>query len=306
MPPSLLSRLIASMLKMVNFKRLLEQMAHRKIARSAKGFVPARINKKYAVATRKVQGKEITTLERRDKAANDHLAFFHGGAYIFEAAPYHWRFAQKIMDQHFCKATLVDYPLAPEHSYRDTFDMVEEAWDLLFREYPGDRFFFLGDSAGGGLALAFAQKLAQESPAKLPAGLILLSPWLDLTMSNPGVKELERSDVILSTGMLRHAGSLYARGDDQHHYLLSPINGPFEGLPMTIVFYGTEELFYADCLKMKSIVSPLGPRFLFREYPGMQHDWALLPLPESGLVVEEICSFLKLLNLSQTPPKASL
>jgi monoterpene epsilon-lactone hydrolase len=281
------------MLKLLNFKRLLEQMAHRKIARSAKGFVPARISKKYAVATRMVQGKEIATMEHRGMAANDHLVFFHGGAYIFEAAPYHWQLAKKIMERHLCKATLVDYPLAPEYSYRDTFGMVEEAWDLLLREYPGDRFFFMGDSAGGGLALAFAQKLAQESPAKLPAGLILLSPWLDLTMSNPAVKDLERSDVILSTGMLRHAGSLYARGDDQHHYLLSPINGPFEGLPKTIVFYGTEELFHADCLNMKSIVSPQGNRFLFREYPGMQHDWALLPLPESALVVGEICSFLK-------------
>lgn len=292
MQPSLISRLIAGMLKMLRFKYLIEQVARRNVARSTKGFVPARISKRYVVAARKVHSKEMATLEHKGQATQDHIVFFHGGAYIFEAAPYHWRFAEKIMDKSFCKATLVDYPLAPEHSYRDTFEMVEKAFNLLTREYPGDRFFFMGDSAGGGLALAFAQKLAQENPDKLPAGLILLSPWLDLTMSNPGLKDLERFDHILSPGLLRFAASQYANGDDPDHYLLSPINGAFEGLPRTIMFYGTEELFYADCVKLKSVVSSPGHRFLFREYPGMQHDWALLPIPESALVVDEICSFL--------------
>lgn len=289
MQPSLTSRLIARMLKMLRFKFIVEKMARGNIARSAKGFVPARFKKGGSVVIRKVHGKEIATLGH---TAKDHIVFFHGGAYVFEASSFHWGFAQKIMGKHVCKFTLVDYPLAPEHNYRDTFKMVEEACDLLIREYPGDRFFFMGDSAGGGLALALAQKLAQENPAKLPSGLILLSPWLDLTMSNPAAKMQERSDHLLTFEMLRLAGAKYAKGDDPGHYLLSPINGAFEGLPRTIVFYGMEELFYADCVKLKSIVSPQGNRFVFREYQGMQHDWALLPIPESARVVEEICSFL--------------
>lgn len=289
MQPSPTSRLIAWMLKMLRFKYIVEKMARGNLARSAKGFVPARIKKGGNVVIRKVHGKEIATLGH---TAKDHIVFFHGGAYVFQAAPYHWQLAKKIMDRHLCKVTLVDYPLAPEHNYRDTFQMVEEAFDLLVREYPEDRFFFMGDSAGGGLALALAQKFAQENPAKLPSGLILLSPWLDLTMSNPAAKKQERSDQLLTFEMLRLAGAKYANGDDPGHYLLSPINGAFEGLPSAIVFYGTEELFYADCLKLKSIVSPQGNRFVFREYQGMQHDWALLPIPESALVVEEICAFL--------------
>lgn len=289
MQPSLRSRLIARMLKIIGFKHLVEKMARNPPARSRKGFVPAGIKRKYSVAIRKVRGKELATMEHAGQVTKDHIVFFHGGAYIFEAAPFHWKLAQKIVEKSFCRMTLVDYPLAPEHHYRDTFEMVEEAWELLIREYPGDRFWFMGDSAGGGLALALAQRLAKDSLA----GLILLSPWLDLSMSNPAVKDLEKSDYILSPGMLRQAGSLYANGDDPGQYLLSPINGAFEDLPKTLVCYGTEELFYADCLRLRSIVSPHGVRFLFSEYKGMQHDWALFPIPESARVVDEICSFLK-------------
>jgi acetyl esterase/lipase len=293
MKPSLLSVIFAGMLKMLNFKKIVEKQARKKIARSKKGFMPNSIRERYSTATRTIRSREIATFEKKEKVTKTHLIYFHGGAYIFEASPFHWRLAQKIVEKSFCRMTLVDYPLAPEHSYRETFDMVEATCDLLLSQYPGDRFFFMGDSAGGGLALALAQKLASERPVMLPTGIILLSPWLDLALSNPAVKDLERSDHILTVDMLRHAGAKYANGADPDHYLLSPINGTFNSLPKALVFYGTEELFYADCTKLRSIVSSFGDRFQFREYAGMQHDWAILPLPESKRVVDEICSFIQ-------------
>ncbi len=150
----------------------------------------------------------------------------------------------------------------------------------------------MGDSAGGGLALAFAQKLIKEKHKKLPAKIVLLSPWLDLTMSNPAIKKLENSDHILTIKMLKHAGMKYSNGDKQDQYLLSPINGELTNLPKTIVFYGTEELFYADCIRLKSMTDSSSQNFIFREYHKMQHDWAIFPIPESKQLVNEICDFI--------------
>jgi acetyl esterase/lipase len=122
--------------------------------------------------------------------------------------------------------------------------------------------------------------------------MILLSPWLDLTMSNPAIKELERSDHILTVKMLKHAAMLYSNGDQQDQYLLSPINGEFTDLPITLVFNGTEELFYADCVKLKAITESNSQSFIFREYRKMQHDWALFPIPERKQLANEVCDFI--------------
>ena len=170
--------------------------------------------------------------------------------------------------------------------------MVSGAFELLCTQYPADTFIFMGDSAGGGLALAFAQKLVNEEHHKLPVQLILLSPWLDLSLSNTDIKNLEHSDHILTVEMLRHAAKSYSGGDDPDHYLLSPINGELADLPPTIVFYGSEELFAADCRKFRSMIENINHTSIFREYPGMPHDWALFPFPESDRTVDEICAFI--------------
>ena len=136
---------------------------------------------------------------------------------------------------------------------------------MLCKQYPADHFVFMGDSAGGGLALAFAQKLAKERHHRLPVRLVLLSPWLDLSLSNPAIKDLERSDHLLTVGMLKHAATLYSKGDDMDNHLLSPINGAFEDLPPTLVFYGTGELFSADCRKLRAMTENTNPEVALRE-----------------------------------------
>jgi acetyl esterase/lipase len=293
MRPSLQSKILACILKAIHFRKLVEKRASKQIPGSQKSFVPHSIKRTYLLKIQTIHAKEIATFERKEKVTKNHVIFFHGGAYIFEAAPNHWKLAEKIVKKSFCRMTLIDYPLAPGHDYKETFRMVSGAYELLISQYTGDNFILMGDSAGGGLALAFAQKLIMEKRKTLPAKLVLLSPWLDLSMSNPNIKNLERSDYILTVNMLRHAGMKYANGENQDHHLLSPIHGELKDLPETIVFYGTEELFYADCIKFKSMVGSDKQGIIFKEYRNMQHDWAIFPIPERTQVVHEICEFIK-------------
>lgn len=293
MKPSHQSIVFAWILKVFNFKKRVEKRALKKRPGSKKRFLPKRIKRFYQVDLRTFKGKEIATFESKEKVTNNHIIYFHGGAYIFEANPYHWKLAEKIVRRSYCRITLIDYPLAPEHNYKETFEMVSGAYEMLIDQYPGDDFIFMGDSAGGGLALAFAQELIKGDHKNLPFRLVLLSPWLDLTMSNPNIKNLEHSDHILTVNMLRHAGTYYSNGDNQDQNLLSPINGELKDLPKTIVFYGTQELFHADCDRFKSMTGDRDQHIIFREYQNMQHDWAIFPLPESDQVVNEICAFIK-------------
>lgn len=292
MKPSLEARTIAWMLKVSNFKKWVEKRSLEQIPAPDKAFPPSRIKRAFQVHLQSDHAHGIATLESKHKATKTHVLFFHGGAYIFKTTAGHWRLSENIIKRNFCRVTHIDYPLAPAHHYKETFNMVSSAYEKLITQYPSDNFIFMGDSAGGGLALAFAQKLIKETHPKLPAQIVLLSPWLDLSMANPAIKELEKSDHILTLKMLKHAGMKYSNGDKQDQYLLSPIYGELSNLPKTMVFYGTEELFYADCIKMKSLAGSISQNLIFREYPKMQHDWVLFPIPESNRVVGEICDFI--------------
>ena len=242
MKPSLNSRIFAWILKVLNFKKKVEKRAFKQIQAPRKGFLPNRIKHSYRAIFQTFQGKGIATFESKKKATKNHIIFFHGGAYIFRTTYGHWRLTENIVKRNMCRMTHIDYPLAPEHHYKQTFNMVSGAYEMLIKQYPFDNFIFMGDSAGGGLALAFAQKLIKEKHKKFPVKIVLLSPWLDLTMSNPAIKKQEHSDHILTLKMLQHAGMKYSNGDKQDQYLLSPINGKLTNLPKTIVFFGTEEL----------------------------------------------------------------
>ena len=300
MAESYQSKVLARILKIFNFKKRIEKREVKDIPRSKKEFLPRRICRSYLTRLQSFKNKKIATFELKDKVTNSHIIFFHGGAYIFEITSNHWRLAEKIVKKSFCRMTLVEYPLAPEHSYKDTFSIIDGMYELLIKSYPEDNFIFMGDSAGGGLALAFTQKLISEKKSKLPNGIILLSPWLDHTMSNPGINKLEYSDYILSVKMLRNAGLKYSSGDNQDQFLLSPINGDLTNLPETIIFYGTEELFMADCVRLKSMINSENQNFIFREYHKMQHDWPIFPIPESNEVVNEICNFIRETQYSKT------
>lgn len=260
--------------------------------RSGKLIVPTHISRNFHVSEFQISTKSVVTVQPKSETTNTHVLFFHGGAYLLEGSTMHWKLVETFLSKANCKVSYVDYPLAPENTYKQTFDMVQQAFDRLINEYPNDLFIFVGDSAGGGLVLAFAQKLLLENADIQPIKNILFSPWLDLSMQNPEIKTQEKVDKLLPLQGLIEAGRKYAGGDNVTNYLLSPINGKLEGFGKTLVFYGTHELFYPDCklLKEKTISNP---HFIFHEFPEMQHDWVIYPIPEAKVALDLAIEFIK-------------
>lgn len=262
-------------------------------SRTKKDFVPKKIQNLFNVEVQNVNSKVVATIESKQMVTNTHVIFLHGGAYVLEITPFHWRTAINIVNKIFCRMSLIDYPLAPENNYVDTFEMISNTYDILTKKYKNDKFILLGDSAGGGLAFAFSQKLIKDNFPVLPLKNVLISPWLDITMTNPDISKTDKVDHFLCIDTLKFVGGVYANGDDQHQYLLSPINGDLNNLPDTAVFYGTHENFFADCAKLKKMVKNLNTHFKFYEYKKMQHDWAMFPIPEAKKAINEICEFLE-------------
>jgi acetyl esterase/lipase len=126
-----------------------------------------------------------------------------------------------------------------------------------------------------------------------PNQIILLSPWLDITLKNPEIEEIDPVDPFLGVSSLREAGKIYAGDTDPENYLLSPINGPLDGLGQITLFIGTNDLLVADTRKLKAIAHAKGVVINYYEYQEMTHVWMLLNFPESKKAKQEIIELIR-------------
>ncbi|BDD04128.1 hypothetical protein AUTU_16110 [Aureibacter tunicatorum] len=250
-------------------------------------------NKKLTTQIFETLGKTTVTISPVHPSNQTHIVWFHGGAYCLEALPTYWPLSETIISKINCKVSLLDYPLAPEFTYADTFNMLEKAYINLTEKFPEDDFIFLGDSAGGGLSLAFNQYIIKKSFHKLPVKNILVSPWLDLSLSNPDIDEQVKKDVILTKNMLNWAADKYSGANDKNIPMLSPIHGDIKSLPTIFISTSTDELFYPDNLKFMALLENNGKDYHPKISKKLPHDWLILPIPESRKLLLDIIEFIE-------------
>ena len=240
-----------------------------------------------------VGGVYCIFLHPSGQSSQKQLIFLHGGAFTSGPIICHWGMLARMSEKAGISAVMVDYALLPENPYPRALNDVLQVYRSLKTEKPGDEIYLMGDSSGGGLALSAALSLKDSGEAQ-PEKLGLLSPWLDLTLSHPDIETAQKYDQMLTREDLVEAGQAYADGRDPAHYLLSPINGNFTGLPPTLVLVGTHEIFLCDCRRFKEKAASAGIALSYSEWEGMFHDWmALTPaLREANQAVDRIVDFL--------------
>lgn len=221
-----------------------------------------------------------------------HILYLHGGAYVQCFTLPHWYFLSDLIKGTGVAITAPDYPLAPGQSYREAFALVEQLYKQLIEQHAPSDIILIGDSAGGGFALALAQKLKADN-IPVPGQIILLSPWLDISLENPAIATIDPQDPFLDRKSLQEAGKLYAGGTNPDHYQLSPVNGAMEGLGKITVFAGANEILVADTRKLRSMLPANGTEIDYYEYPDMMHTWMLLNFPESKKARQQIIELIK-------------
>lgn len=290
------SESIFGVLGAIRFKDRVDFMHPR---RSTKPKTPAMPQKQYKTTTRLVQSRTVCTIEPLELAtvlgrgteARAHIVYFHGGGYSMEASGLHFQLMKNLVKQTGCALSYIDYPLAPEHTAAETMAMSLAAYLKLKTEYPAHRLILMGDSAGGGLALALAMHIRDQGIAG-PEQIILFSPWLDIGLTNEKIPLYEPLDVILDVAGLREIGERYRGELPADHYLVSPRYGDLTGLGSISVFYGTKEILCPDCREFCESSQRGGFPVKGYEYQGMQHDWVILPIEEAKKAMVEICALI--------------
>ncbi|HAE43768.1 MAG TPA: hypothetical protein DCG34_12755 [Clostridiales bacterium] len=253
--------------------------------------MPPKFYRKSLQVTRQdIQGFPIYLMSGLHGKSGKVIFYLHGGAYTIGPLIPQWARMKDLVEASHCTVALLDYPKSPENQCDKTLQVCMAAFDELSMLYGAKNIILLGDSAGGGLALALSmhRKSLGES---LPSRLILLSPWLDIAMANPDIADFEELDLSLDVEGLRVQGSYYCGNLPGTHPWVSPMYGDMTGQPEIDIYVGTHELFYPDCRDFSEKNKNMG--VTLHAYEGMQHDWMMLPIAEADQVLAEIVEMIK-------------
>lgn len=231
----------------------------------------------HAVEVAELGGTRCVWLDR-DRRDAGVIVYLHGGSYVCGPYAGHWAYLSRLLGAAGGAGLLVDYGLAPEHRCPAARDDVAAA--LAAAESAGDlapgRWALVGDSAGGALALVAAY-MRRDAGATLPACLVLSSPGLDLTLSNPEARSAERRDPMLTISMLLRCNAAYIGDHDWKDPLVSPYFGDPSGLPPTFVHSGSRELLGPDARRWAERARRSGSDVIHVEQSGGFHGFALAP-----------------------------
>lgn len=225
-------------------------------------------------------------------AAYEHVIFYiHGGYYVYQMGSEQVALMNRLTRQTNSLAVIPMYPLAPFHTAESGHELMMKLYEQVCSENPDKKIILMGDSAGGGYSLALAENLAQHGMEQ-PDELILLSPWVDVTMNNPEIADYTDADPMLTVTMGRMSGEAWAGSLPTDNWLVSPIYGDLSQLKNVSIFVGTRELFYPDdtLLYEKLKGKPKAKLYVGQ---GQNHVYPVYPTLEGRMATETIAGIVR-------------
>ena len=243
---------------------------------------------KFDISLREERLESLQTFIYNDQEQPAQTVFyFPGGAYINQPNAQQITMAARTAKETGCEVVLMAYPREPVYNCDTAYDLCLSYYRSYLRNNECGKIVFMGDSAGGGLALGLAEELRNRGETG-PAELILISPWVDVTMSNPDMPAYVALDPMLGIDGLRRMGEVWAGGLDPADPWVSPINGDLSGLGRVTLTTGTWEILHPDCLLLAEKLEEAGTECDTIVGERMIHCYPICPIPEAKPAQEAI------------------
>lgn len=205
------------------------------------------------------------------------VLYIHGGGYSICSPSTHRDLVARLALASGARCWAIDYALAPEHPFPTALHQCVECYRALITNADPRRVFLAGDSAGGGLCVGVLQRLRDDGQS-MPAGAMLLSPWLDLCFTGESIERNARYDYI-RLGVLRSFAGHYLQGADPTDPLVSPLYANLEGLPPMLLHAGEVEAIRTEIERFAERARSCGVEATLYVAEGMIHGWhAFAPL----------------------------
>ena len=232
-------------------------------------------NKEVEIRTLRLAG--LRAEEIKPQTESTQLIFhIHAAAFFLGSLKTHRAFLTQIAARTQMQVLHVDYPLSPEHQHPEAIDALFDIYTTLLDQGVQSKDIILsGDSCGANLALALALRIQQE---KLPqvSGLILLSPFLDLTLTSESLRYNAQHDALLSIETLETGIDYYVpKNMDKSDPTISPLFADLTGLPPILVQVGSKEILLDDAQRFKERAEQANVKVDFKIYTGMWHNFQM-------------------------------
>ncbi|MHA2182164.1 MAG: alpha/beta hydrolase [Promethearchaeota archaeon] len=223
------------------------------------------------------------------------MLFFHGGGYFSGSYLSHRRFVSIVCKKLHLNAYSINYRLAPEDPYPAGLDDAFYAYKWLLEEksIPAEKIIIMGDSAGGGLALALLHRIGIQNLPQ-PKAAICLSPWTDLTLTSETMKTKVDEDVFFNMENMETSAIAYRQTESPKNPEISPIFADFKGFPPIFLQVGTREMLLDDSLVIAEKMKKQGVSVTVDVWEGMFHDFLIFrAIPILGKLIPENRQALK-------------
>lgn len=220
------------------------------------------------------------------------ILYCHGGGYSTGSRIYARTLTSKLAMSTSMDVLSFDYRLAPEHPYPAATEDAMKVWNYLMLLGYGARDVILaGDSAGGNLALSLTLKLKAENRL-LPRGLVLMSPWTDLTSSGKSHETKAEIDPVLNADYLKEMIHNYAPKENLTNPLISPIFGSYTGFPPTYIQVGENEILLDDSMMLYRKLLEAHVSVRLDMFPGMWHVFQMSPFKTAYEAMDKNAEFI--------------
>lgn len=280
-PPTPYTRLYVRAMWWARDKRAFEGEQHTlRTARSRQqsgNHPPTRLTRlRHRVAAERVADMPVWVVRPRGRPPVARVVYVHGGGYIHPLTADYWRLVRALAGAP-AEVVVPAYPLAPDATVDDVLPRLLEVVAVTgSAPLPT---VLMGDSAGGALVMVMARRLSDGDDR--PAGVVALCPWLDATLDEDAVADLEASDPMLAESGLRAAGRWWSGTREPVDPLVSPVRLDLTGLPPLDVFIGRHDILRPAVGDLAERARREGADVHVHEVPAMFHVWMTRAIPEA-------------------------
>lgn len=243
-------------------------------------------------AAPEVNGFWVAPPEERRGAA---ILYFHGGGYVVGSPISRRKTAGHVARAAAARALIPRYRRAPEHRFPAAVEDGVAAFQWLAAHGADPaRTVIMGDSAGGGLAVATTLAL-RDRAAPLPAGVVTISLWGDMTCSGGTMDSRAWTDMSCSREGLMELAGYYLAGADPRHPLASPVFADFTGMPPLLCIVGGDERLVDDSVRVVCAAGQAGSGATLFVSPWMQHVFPIFTgaFPEADAAIRLMGDWIK-------------
>lgn len=223
------------------------------------------------------------------------LLYLHGGAYMVGSPITHRNITTRLARYGACRVLAINYRKSPQYPFPYALEDAVTAYRYLLEQgYAPERITIAGDSAGGNLTFLTTLAL-RDRGLPLPAGIVGISPWTDLSSSGDSMLSHRGRDPMLPARRIRHAAQLHANGLALDSPQLSPVFAELHGLPPILVHVGESEVLLSDSLRFVDRARNFGVNAQLKVWKNAPHVFQLFAglVPQSKQSLREIGQFLR-------------